>query len=158
MPAPNRCHRWLVGLGFDLILGNPSAPVAWLLLGLSLVAWILLAAKAHGRQVRLEREAKGVFAVDFRGMNPPEVEAIWKRDRRIFWPTMTVLSVALVGVGVWLDDLELMVAGVPMAFAASFVVAGTASWARLGGSDWKSFGWWTLAYAAAVLTAWSLNA
>lgn len=134
-----------------------SAFVAWLLLGMALVAWILLAAKAHGRQVRLEREALGVFTVDFRGSNPPEVEAIWKRDRRIFWPTMVVLSAGLVAVGAWVDDLALMVAGMPMAFAASFVVAGTASWARLGGSDWRSFGWWTVAYAAAALTAWSLN-
>ena len=124
--------------------------MAWLLLGMALVAWILLAAKAHGRQVRLEREAKGVFAVDFGGTNPPEVEAIWKRDRRIFWPTLVVLSSVLVGAGLWLDDLELMVAGVPMAFASSFVVAGLASWSRLGGSDWRSFGWWTLVAAAAL--------
>lgn len=131
--------------------------MAWLPLGIALVAWILLAAKAHGRQVRLERQAKGVFAVDFRGSNPPEVEAIWKRDRRVFWPTMAVLSGLLVSAGFWTDDLELAVAALPVAFATSFVVAGLASWSRLGGGDWRSFGWWTLVALAAAGTALALR-
>lgn len=131
--------------------------VAWMLLGFGLVAWVLLAAKAHGRQVRLEREAKGVFKVDFGGTNPPEVEAIWRRDCRLFWPTMAALSVVLLAAGVALDDLELMVAALPVAFASSFVVAGLASWSRLGGAGWASFGWWTAVAAAAALTAWALR-
>ena len=131
--------------------------MAWLPLGMSLVAWTLLAAKAHGRQVRLEREAKGVLAVDFRGENPPEVVAIWRRDRFVFWPTLATLAVLLLAAGLALDDLELLVAALPVAFATSFVVAGLASWARLGGGGWASFGWWTLVAAAAVLTAWSLR-
>ena len=132
--------------------------MAWLLLGFGLVAWVLLAAKAHGRQVRLEREAQGVFKVDFGGTNPPEVEAIWRRDRRIFWPTMATLSGVLLAAGFFLDDLELMVAAVPMAFASSFVVAGLASWARLGGAGWASFAWWTAVAAAIALTAWGVRA
>lgn len=133
-------------------------PVAWLLLGMALVAWILLAAKAHGRQIRLEREAKGVMSVDFRGSNPPEVVALWRRDRLVFWPTMVGLSLALVAVGLVLGDVELAVAGVPMAFAMSFVVAGLASWSRLGGGGWASFGWWTAVAVAAMLTGWALQA
>src|SRR5688572_10735117 len=117
--------------------------MGWVLLGIGLVAWILLAAKAHGRQVRLEREAKGVFKVVFGGTNPPEVEAIWRRDRRIFWTTMATLSVVLLVAGVGLDRFELLVAAIPIAFASSFVVAGLASWSRLGGAGWASFAWWT---------------
>jgi hypothetical protein len=132
--------------------------VSWVLLGMSLVAWILVAAKAHGRQIRLEREALGFFHVDFRGENPPEVEAIWRRDRRLFWATLASLGAILLAAGLGLGDLRLSVAAVPVAFAASFVVAGLASWSRLGGSDWRSFGWWTLVAAAAVLTGWALRA
>jgi hypothetical protein len=56
-------------------------------------AAVVLAAKAHGRQVRLRREAEGVLTVDFRGPNPPVVEAIWRRDRVGFW-SIFVMSVA----------------------------------------------------------------
>lgn len=63
------------------------------------VAAVAVAAKAHGRQVRLRREAEGVLAVDFRGPNPPVVEGIWRRDRAGFWSVFVVVGVALAGLG-----------------------------------------------------------
>ena len=64
----------------------------WWLAVAATVALILAAAKAHGRQVRLEREQQGHFRVDFRTRNPPAVEAIWRTDRRIFWPVFAVVA------------------------------------------------------------------
>jgi len=49
------------------------------------VAALLVAAKAHGRQVRLEREAAGYHEVVFGGQNPPFVDALWRADRIRFW-------------------------------------------------------------------------
>ncbi len=62
------------------------------------VVTFLVAAKAHGRQVRLERERAGHTHVVFGGENPPFVEALWKRDRVRFWSTAALvfaLAVAL---------------------------------------------------------------
>lgn len=61
-------------------------------------AVLLLAAKAHGRQVRLERELEGYREVDFRGDNPPWVEALWARDRLTYWGTAALLFAALLAV------------------------------------------------------------
>ena len=66
--------------------------MAWWLSVLLLAAWILLAAKAHGRQVRLEREQQGVFHVEFGGRNPEAVERVWATDRRVFWPAFAALA------------------------------------------------------------------
>jgi len=52
--------------------------------GLS-VAVFLLAAKAHGRQIRLERELEGYHEVVFDGTNPPFVETLWREDRAVYW-------------------------------------------------------------------------
>jgi hypothetical protein len=48
-------------------------------------AAFLAAAKAHGRQLRLERELAGFWRVVFGGRNPPFVTALWKRDRILLW-------------------------------------------------------------------------
>ena len=59
------------------------------------VAALLVAAKAHGRQVRLEREAAGYHEVVFGGTNPPFVDALWRADRfrfRDFAPRRLVLQ------------------------------------------------------------------
>src|SRR5262245_176985 len=57
----------------------------------------LVAAKLHGRQLRLERERAGYMHVTFgrRAQNPPFVVALWRRERFIFWPTAAVLAIVL---------------------------------------------------------------
>lgn len=135
---------------------------------LASAALVLAAAKAHGRQVRLEREQKGVFHVDFRRSNPAVVEAIWRRDRLTFWPALAVLAVAgaasVLARGVPLWHLAFAVA---WAFAAAFIVAGLASWARMAGRregplPWRqrarrgSVAWWVAVAAAAALVALSV--
>jgi len=59
------------------------------------VATFLVAAKTHGRQVRLERERAGYMQVVFGGSNPEFVEALWKRDRIRFWSTAAGVLVLL---------------------------------------------------------------
>ncbi len=70
----------------------------WIELGLG-VALLLLSAKAHGRQIRLERELEGYMEADFMGENPPWVEALWRKDRRRFWATFPVAAVVLSATG-----------------------------------------------------------
>jgi hypothetical protein len=128
---------------------------------LATAALVLVAAKAHGRQVRLEREQKGVFHVDFRRGNPAVAEGIWRRDRRTFWASFAGLALA---------GGAFAAAGRPegllpaLGFAAAFVVAGLASWVRLtvrkeGPLPWRrraqagSALWWSAVAAAALLVA-----
>jgi hypothetical protein len=59
------------------------------------VVTFLVAAKTHGRQVRLERERAGYTQVVFGGSNPEFVEALWKRDRIRFWSTAAGVLVLL---------------------------------------------------------------
>ncbi|HEX8439542.1 hypothetical protein [Archangium sp.] len=61
-----------------------ALPLRAIVLVLSVVTFVV-AAKAHGRQVRLERERAGHTHVVFGGENPPFVEALWKRDRIRYW-------------------------------------------------------------------------
>lgn len=64
------------------------------------LALFILAAKLHGRSIRLEREAMGIMSVTFggpQGSNPPEVEALWRADRWRFWPLTGVLAVLFGG-------------------------------------------------------------
>jgi hypothetical protein len=49
------------------------------------VGLFLAAAKAHGRQLRLEREKAGYFEVAFGGKNPAFVEGLWRQERLLFW-------------------------------------------------------------------------
>lgn len=88
------------------------------------VAAVPMAAKAHGRQVRLRREAEGVHAVDFRGTNPPVVEALWRRDRVGYWSVAVAAAagwLALGVAGVYRPDPAW--AGWPVAGAATLVLA-----------------------------------
>jgi hypothetical protein len=55
------------------------------------VVTFLVAAKAHGRQVRLERERAGHTQIVFGGQNPPFVEALWQRDRFRYWTTAAIV-------------------------------------------------------------------
>jgi hypothetical protein len=133
------------------------------------VVLVLAAAKAHGRQIRLEREQQGYFRVDFRSQNPAAVEAIWRTDRRVFWPTFAVLALAGGTVAAWKawQPAEVSHIGVFArlgAFALAWVFAGAASWIRLAGRDqgplpWRrramqgSIAWWLAVAAAATLVA-----
>lgn len=56
-----------------------------------------VAAKAHGRQLRLERELAGHPHVVFGGTNPPFVEALWREDRIRYWSTVAGLALLTVG-------------------------------------------------------------
>jgi hypothetical protein len=135
------------------------------------VLLVLVAAKAHGRQIRLEREKAGYRSVDFRAANPPFVEALWRRDRVRFWPWFAILALASGAAwyfGPWragsegLGGLALRVA---WSFASAFVFAGMASLARLLGDRegepawrrravWGSAGWWSGVAALAALLFW----
>ena len=53
----------------------------------------LVAAKNHGRSVRLERQLAGYWEVSFGRANPPWVEALWQRDRMVYWSIAIALSV-----------------------------------------------------------------
>jgi hypothetical protein len=66
----------------------------WIELGLGVVL-LLLAAKVHGRQIRLERELEGYFDIDFMRENDPWVEALWRTDRRQFRIAFPVAAVVL---------------------------------------------------------------
>ena len=67
--------------------------MGWTAVAGSLAAF-LAAAKSHGRQIRLERELAGHWKVVFGGENPPMVEALWRRDRILFW---SVFAAVLLG-------------------------------------------------------------
>ena|SRR3990172_12036586 len=61
----------------------------WVVLVLSVITF-LIAAKSHGRQLRLERELAGYEHVTFGGVNPPFVEELWHKDRVEYWRTFAV--------------------------------------------------------------------
>jgi hypothetical protein len=62
----------------------------------SVIAFVL-AAKAHGRQIRLERELEGYHHVVFGQSNPPFVEALWRADRVRFWSIAVGVALAVLG-------------------------------------------------------------
>jgi len=126
----------------------------------------LLAAKAHGRQVRLERERAGHHDVEFGGgrdrsrgedvsqhvrKNPPFVEALWRRDRVAFWIAAPLAAVAMaiplfarVG-GAW----ALLAA--PWGMIAAFLGLGVASALRAHEAKGWLWGACALALATAVV-------
>lgn len=67
----------------------------WIAIGLSGAAF-LAAAKAHGRQVRIERELAGYWRVEFAGRNPPFVLDLWRRDRIVLWSLAAAVLVGLI--------------------------------------------------------------
>ena len=56
------------------------------------VATFLVAAKTHGRQLRLERELAGYWHVTFGAQNPAFVEALWRRERILYWGVAAALA------------------------------------------------------------------
>jgi urea transporter len=57
----------------------------------------LMATKAHGRQLRLERQLAGYWDVTFGAQNPPFVEALWWRERIVVWSIAIALAVMAMG-------------------------------------------------------------
>lgn len=143
-------------------------PGGGLSVAVALVALVLLSAKAHGRQVRIERERLGVTTVDFRKDNGPVVETIWRHDRIRFWASAVTMAALLV-VGVMLGKAlsawplyGAIAIALTLAFATGFIAAGLTAWmgqarplasdpAWMGRAHWGSFGWWTLVAAALTL-------
>ena len=132
---------------------------------------VLVAAKAHGRQIRLEREKAGYMSVKFGAKNPPFVEALWKKDRIRFWSWF--VAIAATSSAVWYFGPFAVGAegwgGLPLrvawAFASAFVFAGMSSFARLlqdtsgdptwqRRATWSSAGLWIAVGALAGLLFW----
>jgi hypothetical protein len=61
------------------------------------VAAFLVATKAHGRQIRLERQLAGYWDVTFGAPNPPFVEALWWRERIVVWSIAITLGLLAMG-------------------------------------------------------------
>ncbi|HUR67902.1 MAG TPA: hypothetical protein VM370_01545 [Candidatus Thermoplasmatota archaeon] len=114
------------------------------------IAALLVSAKAHGRQVRLEREAAGYHSVEFGGTNPAFVEALWRRDRLRFWPLVGALSFVLGAAAWWWRGPALaLVAGLLWAPIVGFLYAGLRSYAAQRGRG--GMGWWVGAAATFVV-------
>jgi hypothetical protein len=155
-----------------------EAPLGGWLSVLAAVPALVLAAKAHGRQIRLERELAGYEDVDFRGENAPFVEALWTRDRRILWPGFGLLLLVAVALAMLrglpptpLTGGDAIPAGLLLLgwpFIGAFYVAGLASLARYQRARAAaepakvpadaqlaavrgSVAWWTLAAVVAAL-------
>jgi len=159
---------------------NDDALLRALVLGLA-VTTFLVAAKAHGRQLRLERELAGFFNVTFRARNPDWVEAFWSRERLFFWILAAVLFAITIGIRtlasrfdvpfaeVWLAASPswagALVLHVILPLVGAFMGTGLVSFARAALSSrafeanqvntvlWGSLFWWglTLATSSALL-------
>jgi hypothetical protein len=110
----------------------------------------LVAAKAHGRQLRLERELAGYAEVSFRARNPPWVEALWRRERRRFWAVGAILAAASIPLHrPSVTDAIVVHAALP--FTCAFVVTGLLSVARTPRSRGiATVGWWALTLGLCV--------
>lgn len=125
------------------------------LLVLTSIVLFLAAAKAHGRELRLEREAAGVSHVDFGRRNPPVVEAIWRAERIRFWIATPIFALAFV-VACWrLGASHAISALAIVAWSPScaFVVLGFASARRVGGMSAAGVGWWAIVAVAVIAVA-----
>jgi hypothetical protein len=135
------------------------AVVEGILIAIAAAALILAAAKAHGRQLRLERTQAGFPTADFRRPNEPFVEQLWRTDRLGFWTLFVVLAAASLFWSLAAGGLATapfwgrFPLGLAWAFAGAFFVMGVQSLWRLADRDkegWKShaigtsFLWWTL--------------
>lgn len=126
----------------------------------SLVLFII-AAKTHGRELRLEREAAGISHVIFGGQNPPFVEALWQAER-VRFAIAAPLCAILVGAGLWLLGASLSrIALGALAFGptAAFLMLGVASFIRGGallrGQVTGSLAWWTVLLCTGGIVGWA---
>ena len=84
------------------------------------VAIFLITAKIHGRELRLEREAKGYMQVVFGGSgNPPEVEQLWAAERTRFWSITAGLGVVALALGLALGAGKLITIAAIVSWAPS---------------------------------------
>lgn len=128
----------------------------WAMLGGSSLLVFLAAAKAHGRELRLERAAAGFDRVVFGGQNPAFVEALWRTERLRFWilaPAVAAAVLALLksrGLATSVAAASALTWGPVVAFAA----LGVASLSRAGsGRDGMlgSAAWWAVVAATGLL-------
>jgi hypothetical protein len=134
------------------------------ILVVSSVSLFLLAAKAHGRELRIEREVAGVAHVVFGGQNPPVVEAIWRAERVRFWIATPIVAAALAGLlaARGAPGLRIGMAAASWAPSLVFTVLGALSVVRAGGLARGglpgSAAWWSLVAIAAAAAAISSRA
>jgi hypothetical protein len=143
----------------------------------------LAAAKNHGRSVRLERQLAGHWEVSFARDNHPWVEALWQRDRVVYWSIAIILAVlglvhavlarrwqwsmpprSAPGWSWWSALLMVIVWPLVIAFSTCAVASLTRFLAALpdasaradwiGPALWGSAGWWALTLSLAALVAW----
>jgi hypothetical protein len=130
-----------------------------LLYGAASFTTFLLAAKAHGRELRLERVVAGIQQVSFGGDNPAFVDALWTTERLRFWVATPILSLILAVVLAIVGSSRHTIAFASLLWAPSvvFMVLGLASIARAGGLEraWLggSFAWWSLVLLGFALVA-----
>ena len=149
-------------------------PGFWTTLGTSILLFFV-AAKSHGRQLRLEREVAGYDHVVFGGNNPQFVEDLWRKDRVQYWRLFAVLMILSIAVTVSLHSWDFLILSCIWTFAAAFTVVGISSFVRFKKSlkipyqpsegltdprskpDWEkqavrgSLGWWFAVVALSSL-------
>jgi hypothetical protein len=127
--------------------------------GAASLATFILAAKAHGRELRLEREAAGILRVVFGGENPVFVETLWAAERLRFWIATPLLALTLAVALVIAGASRSTIAFASLLWAPSvvFMVLGLSSIVRAGGCERAglsgSVGWWALMVGGFALVA-----
>jgi hypothetical protein len=130
-----------------------------LLYGVASLATFILAAKAHGRELRLERVVAGIQQVTFGGDNPAFVDALWTAERTRFWVATPLLSVILVVALGFAGASRPTLGFATLLWSPSvvFTVLGLASIYRAGGLDRAELGgsiaWWSLVLMGFALVA-----
>lgn len=94
---------------------------------------LLAAAKAHGRQMRVERELRGVFEVTFEpGGQPPWLAKLWADERKQFWTAVPIAAL------VW-GVAGFLVGRTDLALVGAFLWAPTAGLGWLGLASLRRF-------------------
>lgn len=121
----------------------------------------LASAKAHGRQLRLEREKAGYMRVTFGGKNPAFVEGLWRQERRLFWSLTGAAAafafayaIAVIRFGWhvaledasgsapwWLLPLGLAIWPMTLGFTLTGLISITRLWAALRSGTLPAAGW-----------------
>jgi hypothetical protein len=130
-----------------------------LMYGAASLVTFILAAKAHGRELRLERVVAGIEQVTFGGSNPPFVDALWAAERLRFWVATPILSVIVI-VGLAMAGASRWTVGFAALLwspAVVFLVLGVASIVRAGGLERPGLGgsiaWWSVVAVGFVAIA-----